>query len=175
MMASMAPPASPAGFKEPFRRRLVPTLEELARRTVLQNAVQHGGKAEPKGLVGRIMGGHPEFRSDPKAVAAALEAAAAAVNAMDVEAQKAALEAEAPELLNVQKKEKREGLKPLPNATKGKVVMRFAPNPNGPLSLGHSRGVSILAEYQRMYDATMILRWYSARMLTPRLWPRLRG
>src|ERR1041385_2291711 len=159
MMASMAPPASPAGFKEPFRRRLVPTLEELARRTVLQNAVQHGGKAEPKGLVGRIMGGHPEFRADPRAVAAALEAAAAAVNAMDVEAQKAAREAEAPDLLNAPKKEKREGLKPLPNATKGQVVMRFAPNPNGPLSLGHSRGVSILAEYQRMYDATMILRF----------------
>lgn len=137
----------------------MPTLAELARRTVLQNAVQHGGKAEPKGLVGRIMGGHPEFRSDPRAVAQALEAAAAEVNAMAPEAQKAALEAEAPDLLNVQKKEKRAGLKELPNATKGQVVMRFAPNPNGPLSLGHSRGVSILAEYQRMYDATMILRF----------------
>src|SRR6185369_2280238 len=134
-------------------------LEELARRTVLQNAVQHGGKAEPKGLVGRIMGGHPEFRSDPRAVAAALEAAAAVVNAMAPEDQKTALEAEAPDLVNAPKKEKREGLKPLPNATKGAVVMRFAPNPNGPLSLGHSRGVSILAEYQRMYDATMILRF----------------
>jgi glutamyl-tRNA synthetase len=144
----------------------VPTLAELARKTVLQNAVQHGGKAEPKGLVGRIMGGHPEFRADPRAVAQALEAAAAEVNAMTAEAQKAALESEAPEMLNVQKKEKREGLKPLPNATKGQVVMRFAPNPNGPLSLGHSRGVSILAEYQRMYSveaggpgSTLILRF----------------
>lgn len=137
----------------------MPTLAELARRTVLQNAVQHGGKAEPKGLVGRILGGHPEHRSDPQGVLAALVEAAAAVNAMSPEEQRAALEAEAPELLNVQRKEKREGLKPLPNATQGKVVMRFAPNPNGPLSLGHSRGVSILAEYQRMYDATMLLRF----------------
>src|SRR5688572_7537282 len=89
--------------------------------------------------------------------------AGAAVNAMTVEEQQAALEAEAPELLNAQKKEKRTGLKELPNVRtvdgRPHVVMRFAPNPNGPLSLGHSRGVSILAEYQRMYGATMILRF----------------
>jgi glutamyl-tRNA synthetase len=141
----------------------VPTLAELARRMCLQNALQHEGKCEPKGLVGRIMGGHPEFRADPKGVAQALVEAGAAVNAMTLAEQQAALEAEAPELLNVQKKEKRIGLKELPNVRmengKAKVVMRFAPNPNGPLSLGHSRGVSILAEYQRMYDATMILRF----------------
>lgn len=141
----------------------VSDLAALARRTVLQNAVQHGGKAEPKGLVGRIMGGHPEHRSNPQGVLAALTEAAAAVNAMSVEEQKAALEAEAPDLLNAPKKEKRVGLKELPNVKtvdgKAHVVMRFAPNPNGPLSLGHSRGVSILAEYQRMYGATMILRF----------------
>ncbi|MCA1819435.1 MAG: glutamate--tRNA ligase [Thermoplasmatota archaeon] len=136
----------------------MPTLEDLARRICLQNAVQHGGKCEPKGLVGRVMGGHPEFRSDPRAVAAALEAAGAAVNAMGLEAQKAALAAEAPDMLEAQKKEKRTGLKELPNV-KGKVVMRFAPNPNGPLSFGHSRGVSLLAEYQRVYDADLILRF----------------
>ena len=133
-------------------------LPDLARRTCLQNAVQHGGKCEPKGLVGRILGAHPEFRKDARAVGAALEAAAAVVNAMSPEQQREALAAEAPEMLEVQKKEARKGLKELPNV-KGKVVMRFAPNPNGPLSFGHSRGVSILAEYQRMYDADLILRF----------------
>lgn len=134
-------------------------LATIARRTCLQNAVQHGGKCEPKGLVRRILGGHMEHRGDPASVMAALTEAAAAVNAMSLDEQKAALEAEAPDLVNAPKKERRTGLKELPNAVKGKVVMRFAPNPNGPLSLGHSRGVSILAEYQRMYDATMILRF----------------
>ncbi|MEA3190875.1 MAG: glutamyl-tRNA synthetase [Thermoplasmata archaeon] len=131
-------------------------LETLARRMCLQNAVQHGGKANGKQLVGRIMASQPELRAQAAAVAAALEAAAAAVNAMAPEAQKAALEAEAPELLQVQKKEKRAGLKELPNV-QGKVVMRFAPNPNGPLSLGHSRGVSILAEYWRTYPGSELL------------------
>src|SRR5262245_24157761 len=98
------------------------------------------------------MGAHPEHRANAGGVLVALTEAAAVVNAMTPEQQKAALESEAPEMLNAPKKERRTGLKELPNATKGKVVMRFAPNPNGPLSLGHSRGVSILAEYQRMYD-----------------------
>ncbi len=125
-------------------------LETVARRLVLQNAILHEGKASGKGLVGRVMAGHPEFRAQAQAVMAALMAAEAAVNAMSLDDQRAALEAEAPEMLTIQKKEQRVGLKPLPNV-KGKVVMRFAPNPNGPLSLGHSRGVSILAEYWRMY------------------------
>ncbi len=150
-------------------------LEVIARRFCLQNAIQHEGKCEPKGLIGRVMGGHPEFRSDPRAVAAALEEAGAVVNAMPLEAQKAALEVEAPELLNVQKKEQRKGLKELPNV-KGKVVLRFAPNPNGPLSLGHSRGVSILAEYQRMYDAELILRFDDTDpQVKPPLWDEARG
>lgn len=158
-------------------------LEVVARRFCLQNALQHEGKCEAKGLVGRVMGGHPEFRGDPRAVAAALEAAGAAVNAMGLEEQRTTLEAEAPELLKVQKKEQRKGLKELPNV-KGKVVMRFAPNPNGPLSLGHSRGVSILAEYWRMYGTDaghapgcdLILRFDDTDpQVKPPLWDEARG
>ena len=37
--------------------------------------------------------------------------------------------------------------------------MRFAPNPNGPLSLGHARGVVINTEYAKMYDGEVILRF----------------
>ncbi|MDE0708537.1 MAG: glutamate--tRNA ligase family protein, partial [Candidatus Poseidoniales archaeon] len=48
---------------------------------------------------------------------------------------------------------------PLPNAENGNVVLRFAPNPNGPLSFGHARGVVINAELARMYDGEVILRF----------------
>ena len=58
-------------------------LETLARRLCLQNAVLHGGKANGKGLVGRVMASHPEFRPQAAAVTQALMAAEAAVNAMD--------------------------------------------------------------------------------------------
>lgn len=134
-------------------------LPTVARLACLQNAIQHGGQCQPKGLMGRIMGQHPEFRDDPGAVMKALMAAGAEVNAMSLEAQQVALEADAPELLETKKQEKRTGLKPLKNAEQGKVVLRFAPNPNGPLSFGHSRGVAIMAEYARMYDGQVVLRF----------------
>lgn len=110
--------------------------------------------------MGRIMGSHPEFRSDPGAVMKALMAAGAEVNAMGLDAQRAALEEEAPELLEAKKQERRDGLKPLPGADDvDKVVLRFAPNPNGPLSLGHGRGVAIMSEYAKQYEADLILRF----------------
>jgi len=42
---------------------------------------------------------------------------------------------------------------------KGGGVVRFAPTPNGPLSIGHGRGVSILSEYCDMYGMDLILRF----------------
>ena len=38
-------------------------------------------------------------------------------------------------------------------------VIRFAPTPNGPLHLGHGRGLSILAEYADKYDMEFLLRF----------------
>ena len=37
--------------------------------------------------------------------------------------------------------------------------MRFAPNPNGPLSFGHSRGIIINSEYAKKYNGKWILRF----------------
>jgi glutamyl-tRNA synthetase len=70
------------------------------------------------------------------------------------------LEAEAPHLLEKrEKKERREGLPELKNAVKGKVVLRFAPNPNGPLSFGHARGIVINGDYAKEWDGELILRF----------------
>ncbi len=138
----------------------VADLAAVARRFCLQNAIQHEGTCQAKALMGRVMGAHPEFRADAKAVMAALIAAGDEVNAMSLDEQKAALAADAPELLETKKKERRTGLKPLPGADDvDKVVLRFAPNPNGPLSLGHGRGVAIMAQYAKDYDADIILRY----------------
>ena len=76
-----------------------------------------------------------------------------------VGAVRQALQETNPEALNRQKQTKRVGLKELPNAEKGKVVLRFAPNPNGPLSLGHARGVTINSEYANLYDGKVVLRF----------------
>ena len=38
-------------------------------------------------------------------------------------------------------------------------MLRFAPNPNGPLSFGHARGIIINGEYAKEYDGELILRF----------------
>ena len=38
-------------------------------------------------------------------------------------------------------------------------VIRFAPTPNGPLHIGHGRGISILSEYADKYDMEFLLRF----------------
>lgn len=40
-----------------------------------------------------------------------------------------------------------------------KVVMRFAPNPNGPPTLGHARGIVINSELVKKYQGKLILRF----------------
>jgi hypothetical protein len=50
------------------------------------------------------------------------------------------------------------GLPRLPNTEQG-VRLRFAPNPNGPLSMGHSFGIVVNDTYTRAYDGEYILRF----------------
>ena len=77
-----------------------------------------------------------------------------------LDAVRAALEREAPHLLEKREtKARREGLPDLENAENGKVVLRFAPNPNGPLSFGHARGLVINSTYRAMYEGEFILRF----------------
>ncbi|MBW3004838.1 glutamate--tRNA ligase, partial [Candidatus Woesearchaeota archaeon] len=80
------------------------------------------------------------------------------VNKLGEEKQKTELEKRAPELLEEKPKEKRTGLKPLKDAEKGKVTVRFAPSPSGPLHIGHAYGISLNSEYARMYNGKLILR-----------------
>ena len=49
------------------------------------------------------------------------------------------------------------GLVDLPDV-KGKVVLRFAPNPSGPLHIGHARAAVLNKEYVKRYGGKLILR-----------------
>ncbi|NPA86006.1 MAG: glutamate--tRNA ligase [bacterium] len=50
-------------------------------------------------------------------------------------------------------------LPPLPQAEKGKVRLRFEPNPDGPLHLGSARIVVLVDEYAKRYEGRFILRY----------------
>lgn len=135
------------------------TVQTLARKYALENAIKHG-KANPGAVIGKVMAeGGDTVRARAKDVPALANAVIAEVNAMPPEAMKAAF-AEFEGTLVQRKAVEREGpLKPLPNATKGKVVLRLAPNPSGPPHFGHGRGMVITDEYRRMYEGEFILRF----------------
>jgi len=135
----------------------MPSLEELAFKHALANATEHGGKANAGSVVGRVVAEAPELKKDMAAVGKAAAAAVAKVNKLSPDEQKKELE----KMGGVKKPEKEErvGLPELPGAVKGKVVMRFAPNPNGPIHIGHTRQALLNDEYTKRYKGKFVLRF----------------
>jgi glutamyl-tRNA synthetase len=143
------------------RRRLVPEdpLDELARRFALQNALDHGGEADPGAVIGRVMAYDDAFQDRPEEVQRTAGRVVQEVNGMSADEQEAAL-ADLGAVEMEAKDTHREGLPPLPGADGvDEVVMRFAPNPNGPPSLGHSRGMCLNAAYAEDTDGHLLLRF----------------
>ncbi|HJK61343.1 MAG TPA: glutamate--tRNA ligase [Methanocorpusculum sp.] len=113
----------------------------------LQNAVKHKSVPKAGAILGSVMGAHPELRPQAKEINAMLPEILAEVEVMSVEEREAKLTALSPEMIEKmhEKKERVHELPELPEAGNG-VVMRFAPNPSGPLHLGHARA-SVLNDY----------------------------
>lgn len=132
-------------------------IEELARKYALANAVEHGGKANAGSIVGMIMGKHQDLNPDPRDVGQILGRLLAEINAMTPEEQLAMLTDIAPELLEKEVRERRTGLPELEGAGDG-VVMRLAPNPSGPLHIGHTRMAILNDEYVKRYGGKLIVR-----------------
>lgn len=125
----------------------------------LQNAVKHGDVPKPGAVLGIVMGKHPELRARAKEVQALAAEVIAEVGAMTADERRARLEALAPEVIAAmgEKHEKKRALPPLERAENG-IVMRFAPNPSGPLHLGHARAAVLNDEYVKQYGGRYILR-----------------
>lgn len=130
-------------------------LDELVRKHALLNAVEHNGKASPGAVLGRVLAEQPGLKNKVRDVMKTVTKAVASVNSISLEEQKAEISK-----LGVKKKaaKKRAGL-PAIKAVKGKVVMRFAPNPNGPMSLGHSRQALNNWWYVKKYKGRYVLRF----------------
>ncbi|MBO5431539.1 glutamate--tRNA ligase, partial [Methanocorpusculum sp.] len=125
----------------------------------LQNAVKNKAVPRAGAVLGSVMGAHPELRSQAKEINALLPAILAKVEALspeDREAQLRELNPEAIEKMH-EKKERIHELPTLPDA-EGGVVMRFAPNPSGPLHLGHARASVLNDYYVRKYGGKFYYR-----------------
>jgi glutamyl-tRNA synthetase len=125
----------------------------------LQNAVKHGGVPQAGAVIGMVMGAYPELRSRAKEVSALAKEAIADVEALSPEERVSTLQTRAPDMFAAlsEKHEHKKVLPDLEKAEKG-VVMRFAPNPSGPLHIGHARAAALNDAYVKQYGGRYILR-----------------
>ncbi|MDY6780211.1 MAG: glutamate--tRNA ligase family protein, partial [Halobacteria archaeon] len=137
-------------------------VRELVEKYALQNAVDHGEDAEVGAVMGKLMGEHPELRDDADEVSEVAPEVVASVNRLGHEERSRRLEEIAPELVEELRRDdggEDDSLADLPGAEEGDVVMRFAPNPNGPPTLGSARGIVVNSEYVDRYDGELVLRF----------------
>ncbi|MBQ6629457.1 MAG: glutamate--tRNA ligase [Methanobrevibacter sp.] len=132
-------------------------LEEIIYKHALLNAAKHKGSANPGAVMGSIMANEPELRSKAKEIGPMSGKIVAKVNALSPEEQAAEMEKLGVEIEDKKPKAKEVGLQELPG-THENIVLRFAPNPSGPLHIGHSRAAVPNAEYVKRHDGKLILR-----------------
>ncbi len=132
-------------------------LKDLILRHSLANAVQFNGRANSGAVLGKVLAEQPELKRTIDKLKKEIESAVKQINSWNIEKQKKELakygEIKKPE------KEERKGLPPLPNAVAGRVVTRFAPEPNGFLHLGHLKSAFLSFLYAKMYKGKFFLRF----------------
>ena len=126
----------------------------------LSNAVKHKSVPSAGAVMGAVLGTHPDLRSRAGELKVLLNTILKDVSEMSPDNREQKLIELAPDQyasLSEKKEKKKSGLPDLVGAENG-VVMRFAPNPSGPLHLGHARAAFLNDAYVGRYGGKYILR-----------------
>jgi len=126
----------------------------------LENSLKFNGKPSLDSIVKRVISYNPGYRNIIRELIPIIKDICNRVSSMPISEQEGRFRDIKHVLPEHKKVEKAiEGLPPIPNATKGEVVTRFAPNPDFVLHLGSLRPLILSYEYAKMYDGEFILRF----------------
>jgi len=138
-------------------------LEEIARKYALRNAVGHNGECSPGAVIGKIFA-EEEFENKGKVQQKAREISQE-VNKLSLDKQKEKLEQYE---FDIPEKKEHDPIPSLDVDDDEEVVVRFAPNPNGPPHIGHARGMTVNGELRDKYNGKLILRFDDTDPVTKR-------
>lgn len=131
-------------------------MKDLILKWTLKNAVDHDGKAVAGFVINKVIGESPDLKKDMKKLGVEIGAVVKEVNKKKLDEQKKELLVIWPDAL--EKKIEVRKLPELPGDT-SHVVLRFAPNPSGPLHIGHARQALLNWFYKEKYSGEYILRF----------------
>ena len=117
----------------------------------LSDALKHGS-ANSKSVLGKLLGTNPALRDKIPQIRELIEEIILEVNNLTIDK----ITQLAPKPIVKSKKKEEKSLPPLEENKA--PVFRFAPGPSGPLHLGHTRAISLNAEYRDIYNGKLILR-----------------
>lgn len=129
-------------------------MKDLILKHALINAVEHNGKARVAAVLGKIIAENPKFKSKIKEIVPKIKEIVDEINSLTLNEQQKQMKKLG---IKIEKKVEKQELPPLPNAKKGKVVMRLAPFPSGPLHIGNARMAILNDEYVKRYNGKLLL------------------
>jgi len=124
-------------------------LSDVIRKYAIQNRLRYG-RAKEKAVMGRVLSEIPEAKRDIERLMKETKKIVSEVNKIEMKKLRGYE-------FKKRRVERTTDLK-LPGRLE-KVVMRFAPNPNGPATLGSARGIVVNSELARKYNGKFILRF----------------
>jgi len=141
---------------------MVKITPEIIQTYALENAIKHKGSAAQGAVLAGLFAEGLK-KSEISGIIPLIQKVLKKVNSMSPEEQQKKFDSSENK---TSKREIREGLKPLENATKGEVLMRLAPFPSGPLHIGNARNMIINDEYTKMYNGKLTL-WFDDTIGSP--------